>query len=125
MPRKVTTLKDVQRGAILRVQGKTFLQVAIDLTEDNLKEMAIPDELRNIISEINRNRTAGDTITVILKKIDDLYQMDNITKERLRDHIVGIQRITWLAKSQPWKEYTAAYQKTAQKQFFDNLDNKE
>ena len=99
MPRKISNLFDIQRGAILKAQGKTFLQIAIALTEDNLNKMTLPDEVRETVLNFNKERTQNDTLTSILKKTNKLHTLDTVTQQELHDKIVGKGRIMHLSKT--------------------------
>lgn len=119
MPRKISNLFDIQRGAILKAQGKTFLQIAIALTEDNLNKMTLPDEVRETVLNFNKERTQNDTLTSILKKTNKLHTLDTVTQQELHDKIVGKGRIMHLSKTPDWKEYETDYKKTAKTQFLE------
>lgn len=122
MPRTISSLADIERGSVMRVEGKSFLEIAIAITEDNIKKITIPEYVRGAIIEINANRVRGESLTDIMYKIkEEAPSLHETTENLIYDNIVTEMRIQRLSKTENWRAYETAYREKTKQEFINNL----
>ena len=112
MPRKIRTFNEIERGVHLRFEGKTFLEIAKMITQENFEKLLKDGDITKgdyiALNEINWLREHNQTNKSTLEEMEP-YLPNSIPVNDFSMKIVSARRLQHLATSQQWTEYETTY----------------
>ena len=114
MPRVLQTFSEIQAAVHLRFEGKSFLETAKILTEQNISDLieqkVIHKHTFKRLNKINHKRVQGETNATIIGRMHDNLLPSIIKRANLKDRVVSPARLQKNSKkSQEWQDYEKAY----------------
>ena len=112
MPRKIRTFNEIERGVHLRFEGKTFLEIAKMITQENFERLLKEGDITKgdyiALNEINWSREHNQTNKRTLNLMEP-HLPNSISTDDFPMKIVSARRLQQLAASEQWAEYERTY----------------
>ena len=121
MPQHFWSQSEIEKVVVLRYDGMGWLDIAKQLTSENLKGFEVSAEAFLDLDEINRQRKRSarlDNLFLSMRTTLDQYgHAEIVSDEELRKAIVLPARLDHIASTDRYKEYYELYETERKKAF--------